>query len=149
MGEDAADEAVSVFVVLLLVEFQSLIDFLCCLVSVVHYLKMKFLKGLVQSLWKVKQEKSYWTSLVVQWLRICLPLQGAWVRSWPREVPHSLEQLSPGHGNNWSLHTLVPLLCKKRSCHEKPTHHRETSPHSLQLEKVHTWKWRSNAAKSK
>ena len=50
MGEDAADEAVFGFVVLLLVGFQNLTDSLCCLVSVVHYLKMKFTKGLVQSL---------------------------------------------------------------------------------------------------
>ena len=35
------------------------------------------------------------TSLVVQWLRICLPLQGAWFRSLVRELrSHMLGQLS-------------------------------------------------------
>ena len=29
----------------------------------------------------------YWTSLVVQWLRICLPMQGSWVPSLVREDP--------------------------------------------------------------
>ena len=29
----------------------------------------------------------YWTSLVVQWLRICLPMQGTWVQSLVQEDP--------------------------------------------------------------
>ena len=38
------------------------------------------------------------TSLVAQWLRICLPLQGTQVRAlvpWCRKIPHAAEQLSP------------------------------------------------------
>lgn len=50
MGKDAADEAVFVIVVLALVVFQDLTDFLCCGVFVRHYLKMKLTKGVVQSL---------------------------------------------------------------------------------------------------
>lgn len=50
MGEDAADEAVPVIVVHLLVGFQNLTDFLCCGVFVTHYLKMEITKGLTQSL---------------------------------------------------------------------------------------------------
>ena len=34
-------------------------------------------------------------SLVVQWLRIRLPIQGTQVRSLVREDPHAAEQLSP------------------------------------------------------
>ena len=37
---------------------------------------------------------SHGTSLVVQWLRICLPMQHE-LDPWPRKVPHALEQLSP------------------------------------------------------
>ena len=40
-------------------------------------------------------EKRIGTSLVVQWLRIRLPMQGTWVRSLVREIPHAVEQLSP------------------------------------------------------
>ena len=35
------------------------------------------------------------TSLVVQWLRICLPIQGTWVKFLVQEDPHVVEQLSP------------------------------------------------------
>ena len=35
------------------------------------------------------------TSLVVQWLRICLPIQGTQVQSLVGEDPHATEQLSP------------------------------------------------------
>ena len=35
------------------------------------------------------------TSLVVQWLRICLPMQGTLVRALVWEDPHAAEQLSP------------------------------------------------------
>ena len=39
-------------------------------------------------------KKKYWrTSLVAQWLRICLPMQGTGVRS--GKIPHAAEQLSP------------------------------------------------------
>ena len=34
------------------------------------------------------------TSLVVQWLRIHLPMQGTWVQSLVRKIPYALEQLS-------------------------------------------------------
>lgn len=62
MGKDAADEAVFFFVVLALVAFQDLTDLLCCGVFVTHYLKMKLTKDVVQSLWKVKYKKSYYTN---------------------------------------------------------------------------------------
>ena len=36
-----------------------------------------------------------WASLVEQWLRICLPMQGTWVRTLVWEDPHATEQLGP------------------------------------------------------
>ena len=35
------------------------------------------------------------TSLVVQWIRICLPMEGTQVQSLARKIPHATEQLSP------------------------------------------------------
>ena len=36
------------------------------------------------------------TSLVAQWLRICLPMLGTRVREpWSGKIPHAVEQLSP------------------------------------------------------
>ena len=35
------------------------------------------------------------TSLVAQWLKIRLPVQGTWVRALVRKIPHATEQLSP------------------------------------------------------
>ena len=34
------------------------------------------------------------TSLVAQWLRIRLPMQGHGFKPWPRKIPHAVEQLS-------------------------------------------------------
>ena len=35
------------------------------------------------------------TFLVAQWLRICLPMQGAQVQTLVWKIPHIVEQLSP------------------------------------------------------
>ena len=40
-------------------------------------------------------ENTCWASLVAQWLRIRLPMQGKWVRALVWEIPHVVEQLSP------------------------------------------------------
>ena len=75
-----------------------------------------------------------WTSLVVQWLRIHLPMQGTCV--WSLEIHTPWGQLGPcttttapelrvcTDGNYWSPHALEPVLCNKRDNHsEKLTHH--------------------------
>ena len=36
-----------------------------------------------------------WTSLVVQWLRIHLPLEGTQFDTWARKILHAVVQLSP------------------------------------------------------
>ena len=41
----------------------------------------------------IKKKKR--TSLVVQWLRICLPMQGHGFEPWSGKIPHAAEQLSP------------------------------------------------------
>ena len=94
------------------------------------------------------------TSLVAQWLRIRLPMQGTRVRALFREDPtcHGATKLvrhnywacalEPASHNYWA-HTpqllkctrLEPLLCNKRSHrNEKPAHPTKSSPSSPQLE---------------
>ena len=48
------------------------------------------------------------TSLVAQWLRIHLPMQGTWVRSLVREDPTCRGETKPVRHNYWSPHTLEP-----------------------------------------
>ena len=95
------------------------------------------------------------TSLVVQWLRICLPLQGTQVWSLVQEDPtrsratkpvhHSYwaYALQPGSRNDWktspvccnyrSLHTLQPVLWTRKPPQWEAQ--LESSPCWLQLEK--------------
>jgi len=88
------------------------------------------------------------TSLVIQWLRICLPRPGTQVGSlvWEnltccratKPVHHwILHALEPTHRNYWSQHALKPVLCNRRSyLNEKPAPQLQSSPHSRQLEKA-------------
>ena len=64
-----------------------------------------------------------WACLVVQWLRICLPMQGARVWSMLWENPTCHRATKPMLCNHWNLKALEPVLCNKRSRHhEKPVH---------------------------
>ena len=75
----------------------------------------------------------YWTSLVVQWLRIRLPMQGTRVRALVQEDPTCRGATKPVCHNYWA-HVpqllkptrLEPVLCNKRSHrNEEPAHHNE------------------------
>ena len=87
---------------------------------------------------KVYKEITAKTSLVVQWLRIHLPMQ--WTRVWPlvqgdptchratKPMCHSYWAcaLEPESCSHWSLLILEPVLHKKRSHHsEKPAHYNQ------------------------
>ena len=63
-------------------------------------------------LWGSEIEKS-WTSLVVQWLRICLAMQGTWVQSLAPEDPTHLGATNPVCHYYWSWHALERVLCNK------------------------------------
>ena len=95
------------------------------------------------------------TSLVVQWLRIHLPMQGTQVWSLIWEDPICFRATKPVGHKYWSRSTWEPMLHSKRShCNEKPMHHNglQSSLHSRlcsQLEKVHTQEQRFHAAKNK
>ena len=65
------------------------------------------------------------TSLVAQWLRICLPMQGAWVRALVQEDPTCRRATKPASHNYWSL-CAEPVLHNKRSHrNKKPAHRNE------------------------
>ena len=85
-------------------------------------------------------EIAWGASLVVQWLRICLPMQGTRVPSLVREDPTYLGApkpvchdywacaLEPVSHNYWArmLQLLKPVLRNKRSHHsEKPAQRKE------------------------
>ena len=57
--------------------------------------------------WYQNQTKR--ASLVAQWLRICLPVQGTWVRSLVWEDPPCRRAAEPVHHNYWSC---MPQLLK-------------------------------------
>ena len=65
------------------------------------------------------------TSLVVQWLRICLPMQGHGFDPWAGKIPHAAEQLNPCTTTTEPVH-LEPVLRNKRGHrNEKPVHSNE------------------------
>ena len=68
------------------------------------------------------------TSLVVQWLKICLPMQETWVHPRSGKIPHAVEQLS------LCTTTAAQMPSAHASQQEKPPQAQEleSSPHSLQ-----------------
>ena len=57
------------------------------------------------------------TSLVTQWIRICLPMQRTRLWSQGQKIPHATGQLSS------CIRTIEPVLCNKRNhSNEKPLH---------------------------
>ena len=73
------------------------------------------------------QKLPSWTSLVIQWVRIHLPVQGTWVQSLVWEDSTCLGETKPVHYNYWAcvlqllkLGSLEPVLHKRNQCSEKP-----------------------------
>ena len=52
--------------------------------------------------WVYEQITEHWASLVVQWLRICLPMQGTWVRALVWEDPTCRGATGPVSHNYWA-----------------------------------------------
>ena len=85
-----------------------------------------------------------------QWLRAHLSMQWTQVWSLVQEDPTWYGTTKPICCYYWSLHTLEPELCNKRSHHnEKSTHCNEDYCCLLQLEKACVQQWRSSTAKNK
>ena len=83
---------------------------------------------------------STWTSLVVQWIRICLPVPGTRVQSLVWEDSTCLGATKPMSHNFWSPCTLEPMHCNYWSSYalEPVLHHQKKPPQwearALQLE---------------
>ena len=79
---------------------------------------------------KKKKKACFRTSLVAQWLKIHLPVQGSWVRALVWEDPTCCGATKPICHNYWARMPqllkparLEPVLCNKRSRrNEKPVH---------------------------
>lgn len=90
-----------------------------------------------------------WTSLVAQWIRICLSMLGTWVQFLVREVFCGATKLAvtiePTGCKYWSPCTYSPCSATRRSHHDKKSmycHERRLHLHSLQLETARTWQQR-------
>ena len=108
------------------------------------------------------------TSLVVQWLRICLPMQWTWVRALVQEHPTCHGATKPVRHNYWACvlelmsqnywahepQLLMPACLELCSATREATTMRspcttvKNSPSSPQLKKAPTQQWRPNAAKN-
>ena len=55
-----------------------------------------------------KQKQTHRASLVAQWLKICLPMQGTWVPALVREDPTCRGASKPVH-HNYRACTLEPV----------------------------------------
>ena len=102
-----------------------------------------------------------WTSLVVQWLRIHLPMQGTWFNPQSGKTPHAVEQLSQCAGATGPVlqsprapQLLKPAGPRARAPQQEKlpqgeTCSRQLQPLLLQLQKVSTQQRRPSAAKNK
>ena len=70
----------------------------------------------------LNQEFDTGTSLVVQWLRICLPKQGTWLQSLVQEDPTCRRATGPIHGNYCSRCATEPVLHNGRHHHNEKPH---------------------------
>ena len=117
-----------------------------------------------------KNKKEAGASLLAQWLRICLTMQGTWVWAMVREDPTcrgatkpvrhnywacALEPASHNYWacaleaashNYWSSCTYSPCSAtREATAVRSPRTATESSPHSQQLEKAHVQQWPSAA----
>ena len=90
------------------------------------------------------------TSLVVQRLRICLPMQGPWVQSLIQEDATCLRAPKPLHHNYWSLCALEPVCARRQATvMRSPQTAISEEPPLATLENVYEQQWRPRVAKNK
>ena len=81
----------------------------------------------------------FWTSLVVQWLRMCLPMQGTQVPSLVQEDSTCHKATKPVGQNYWAralepacLSCWSPCTLELTLCNEKPKPHNKRVAHTQQ-----------------
>ena len=95
-------------------------------------------------------EISAGTSLVAQWLKIRLPMQGMWVRALVRDDPTYHGATKPVSHNNWSPCAYSPCSATREATTMRSPHTTmKSSPRSPQLEEACMQQWRPNASKNK
>ena len=110
--------------------------------------------------WEFKKQP-FGASLVAQWLRIRLPMQGTWVRAlvWEDPTCHGGTKpmchnywgcaLEPVSHNHWSLPLYSPWSAiREATAMGSPHTTTKSSPYSPQLEKAHVQQRRPNTAKN-
>ena len=65
--------------------------------------------------------------LVVQWLRICLTMQGTQLDLWSGKIPFAMEQVSPC-AINYCTHMLWSPCSATGETNEKPMYHNQRKP---------------------
>ena len=116
------------------------------------------MKNLTKNLtdWEVYEKLQ--TSLVVQWLRIHLPMEGTWVPPLVQEDCTCLGATRPVcyHYSAFMPQLWKPTFSRARVLQQEKSlpgeahaPQLESSPHSLQLEKAHIQQWRPSTAKKK
>ena len=106
------------------------------ILNMCNLLYFKFFKGPFFQLLK----QALGTSLVVQWIRICLPVPGTWVRSLVQEDFTCHRAAKPVHHNCWSpcaysLGSTREATAMSSRCAMK------SSPHSTRLERARCSNW--------
>ena len=79
----------------------------------------------------LEEGKKTKTSLVIQWLTICLSMQRTWVRSLVREDPICNGATKPTHPATKALMCSRAVLHKRSHWSEKPAHQMRSIPCSL------------------
>ena len=87
-------------------------------------------------------------SLGVQWIEICLPMQGTGVRFLVWEDPTGHRASKPVHCNSWSSWAREPGLCMRGAPQWDARATVESRSLSPQLENARTQRWRPSAVQS-
>jgi len=119
---------------------------ICVYIWLIHFIvQWKLIQHCKATIPQLKNNNNG-TSLVVQWIKICLPMQGTRVRSLVQEDSTCRGATKPMYHNYWSPRTLVPVSHdKKRS----PWTIVKSSSCLPQLEKAYVQQWRFSTAKIK
>ena len=95
---------------------------------------------------KKKRERA---SLVAQWLRICLPMQGTRVRALVWEDPTCRGATNPVSHNYWACASGACAPQREAATVRGPRTAMKSGPRLPQLEKALAQKWRPDTAKKK
>ena len=87
---------------------------------------------------KDKSKRKFGTSLVVQWLRIHIAIQGMQIKSpgWGNKIPHTTAQLNPMYHSYWAC---APQIL--RQCAATKTHTQCSQINIFKKRKKKNWNW--------